>query len=158
MKVLKAKRHIALLFRAGRSLLFNFHSRKYENKMKTSTSIIALAVFLLLQPLNAQTAKSERDKSINEARAKNLVERFDSSVIASNEKLQEKIEKNKARKRAVKFCIENSDLKESKKQKLLEALDDTSYSSHLAEFIREHKEGIKEFLKEEGGLTKPGSF
>lgn len=126
--------------------------------MKTTTYMLTFAIFLVLQQLNAQTAKSERDKSINEARAKNLVEKFDGSLVVSNERLQQKIDKNRAKKRAILFCIENSDLKENKKQKLLEALEGSSYSSYLAEFVRNHKEEIEEHLKEEEGSIERSSF
>ena len=97
----------------------------------------------------AQTAKSKRDQSINEARAKNFVQKFDDTVLESKESIQQKLEKNKARKRAIFYVIEQSDLKEKKKQKLIDALERKGYSTQLSEFVAQNKEQIAQFLEED---------
>ena len=107
-------------------------------------------LFLLLLcfvKLSAQTAKEERDNSISESRSKHLVERFEKSVLLPKEEVKSKIVKSKARRRAILWHIENSNLKEGQKNKLRKAMEKETRSKLLLEFIAEHEEQINEHVK-----------
>ncbi|GGG40084.1 hypothetical protein GCM10011414_06960 [Croceivirga lutea] len=95
----------------------------------------------------AQTAKSNRDLSIEQTRTRNLVERFDRNLVAKNEQLQKKLEKNKLKLEAIHWAIENAELKDKQKSKLKEALNSNAYSASLSKFIAENKSVIDDYLK-----------
>ena len=109
---------------------------------------ICVVIFFSISQLAAQTARQKRDSSINDTRAKHLVERFEKPLIQPNANVQEKIRKSKARKTAILWHIDNSGLKENKKSKLRKALEKQVKSSMLMEFIAQHEEDIKEYVQE----------
>lgn len=95
----------------------------------------------------AQTAKSNRDLSIEQTRTHNLVERFDRTLVTKNNQLQKKLEKNKLRLEAINWAIQKSALKDKQKSKLTDALNSNTYSTYLSKFIAENKAVIDDYLK-----------
>lgn len=110
-------------------------------------STLLLLMFFCFFHLSAQTAKEKHDSTISESRSRHLVERFERSVLLPKDDIKSKIEKNKARRRAILWHIENSNLKEGQKNKLRKAMDKKTRSTLLLEFVVEHEEQINEYVK-----------
>lgn len=98
--------------------------------------------------LSAQTAKEKRDSSMNDSRARHLVERFEKSITQPKSDVQKKIRRTKVRKQAILWHIDNSGLKEGQKNKLRKALEKQTKSKPLQDFIAKHEDEIKAFLEE----------
>lgn len=115
--------------------------------MKIFTHLTLLISFSICLFGQAQTAKSKRDQSINEARAKNLVEKFDSTVLVSQQDRQALQDKIRVRRQAILATIENAEIKDKKRAKLLKELDKAKISKPLIDFIALHQNDINQFIK-----------
>ena len=119
--------------------------------MRTITHALLAMAFCWSSLLVAQTAKERRDSTMNDIRAKHLVGQFERSLVLNNNEVKERIKKSKARREAVLWCIDNSDLKEKQKDRLKKALDKCTVQPQLKLFIAEHKDEIEEYLKGASG-------